>query len=107
DYAHRASCVVTGLAPASTALGLGVAAKTAGQAMISQRAGASRHRRGRRAHHGHCAPVPSPSKAANTTRQALTPRECADWVAGVGQALAELTTQLTRAKLASLRGRVH
>ena len=107
DYAHRASCVVTGLAPANTALGLGVAAKTAGQAIISRRAGASPHRPGRRGHYGRTAPAPSPGKAAKSTRQALTPRERADWAAGVGQALAELTTQLTRAKLASVRGRVH
>ena len=96
DYAHRVCCVLTGLAPATRTLGLSVAAKTAGQAMISPPAGASPHRPGRRGHRGHPAPAPSQSVIGGTTRQALTARELADWAAGVGRALAELATQLTR-----------
>jgi len=107
DYAYRAGCVVTGLAPASRALGLSVTAKTAGQAMISPRAGASRHRPARRSEHGHPAPGPSASKIGGTTRHALTAREFAGWAAGVGRALTELTAQLTRAKLTRSRNESH
>jgi geranylgeranyl reductase family protein len=107
DYAYRAGCVVTGLAPASRALGLSVAAKTAGQAMVSPRAGASRHRPSSRRQHGHPAPGPSPSKIGGTTRLALTPREFTGWAAGVGRALTELTIQLTRAKLTRSRNEGH
>ena len=106
NYAYRAACVVTGLAPASRALGLSAAAKTAGQAMISLQASASRHP-ARRSQHGRPAPGPSPSKIGGTTRHALTPREFADWAAGVGRALTELTTQLTRAKLTRSRNERH
>ncbi|HEX6451376.1 MAG TPA: geranylgeranyl reductase family protein [Trebonia sp.] len=92
DYAYRVGCVVTGLAPVSRTLGLSVPAKTLRQAMISLQADASRHRPGRRGQ-----PVPDLSRG--TIRHSLTPREFADWAAGVGRALTELTTQLTRAKL--------
>jgi hypothetical protein len=107
DYAYRAGCVVTGLAPATRALGLSVAAKTAWQAMLSQRDGTSRHRPSRRSQHGHPAPDPSRSKTGDTTRQALTPCEFADWAAGVGRALTELTTQLTYTKLSQSRNKGH
>ena len=96
DYAHRVCCVLTGLAPATRTLGLSVAAKTAGQAMISPPAGASPHRPGRRGHRGHAAADLSRSTIGGTTTGALTARELADWAAGVGRALAELATQLTR-----------
>jgi geranylgeranyl reductase family protein len=97
DYAYRAGCAVTGLAPASRALGLSVAARTAGQAMISPRTDASTHHPGRRSQHEHPAPGPSPRKIGRTTRRALTPREFTGWAAGVGRALTELIFQLTRA----------
>jgi hypothetical protein len=99
DYAHRVGCVVTGLAPAIRTLGLSVPAKTARQALTSRQADTSRHRPGRRSHRGHPAPDLSRSTIGGTTRHALTPRELADWAAGVGRAMSELTTQLTRAKL--------
>src|SRR5262249_782586 len=95
DYAYRAGCVATGLAPATTALGPGMAAKTARQAMASPRNAPPTPR-----------PAPSPSKTGGTGPHALPPREFADWAAGAGQALTELTTQLTRAKLVSVRGHV-
>ena len=106
DYAYRAGCVATGLAPATTALGPGMAAKTARQAMASPRNGAPRRHPARRGQPGHPTPDPSPSKTGGTGTHALTPREFADWAAGAGQALTELTTQLTRAKLVSVRGHV-
>jgi menaquinone-9 beta-reductase len=90
DYAYRIGCVLMGLAPATRTLGLSVATKTAGQAMISPWAGASRHRRGPR---GHPAPDLHRSMIGGTTRPALTPREFADWAAGVGRALTEVTIQ--------------
>ena len=97
DYAYHVGCVVTGLAPATRTLGLSLAAKTAGQAMISPRAGAPRHRPGRPALDL------SRSKIGRTAQPALSSREFADWAAGVGLALTELTTQLTRAKLTRSR----
>ena len=38
---------------------------------------------------------------SNTGRYSITPDEFTDWAAGTGRALAEFTTQLTRAKIAS------
>ena len=103
DYAYQASCAATGLAPATTALGLSVAAKTVWQAMISPGAGASRYRPGRRRQYRHPAPHPSGSTTGGTTTPALTPREFADWAAGVGRRLTELTTQMARTKLTRSR----
>jgi geranylgeranyl reductase family protein len=103
DYASRVGCVVIGLAPATTTLGLGVAAKTAQQAVISALAGTSTHRPGRRGQHGHPASDPSGRNLGGTTRRAASPREFADWAAGVGRALTELTTQ-SRSGQSHLKG---
>src|SRR5262249_61162496 len=102
--ASRAGCVPPGLAPATTALGPGMAAKTARQAMASPRNGAPRRHPARRGQPGHPTPDPSPSKTGGTGTHALTPREFADWAAGAGQALPGLTNHLTRAKVVSVRG---
>jgi hypothetical protein len=93
DYAYRIGCVLMGLAPATRTLGVSVATKTAGQAVISLRAGASRHRPGRRGPRGHPAPDLHRSMIGGTTSPALTPREFADWAAGVGRALTDVTIQ--------------
>jgi menaquinone-9 beta-reductase len=84
DYAYRVACVLTGLAPATSTLGLSVPAKTAAHAVTSLRAGPSRPRSGRRAHPGRPAPDP------------LTAREFAAWAAGAGRALTELTSARRR-----------
>jgi geranylgeranyl reductase family protein len=93
DYAYRVGCVVTGLAPATTTLGLSVATKTVRQAMISPRAGASTRRPRRSTQARRPAPDPSGSKIGGTNKRALTPRQFAEWAAGVGRVLTELTTQ--------------
>jgi len=106
-YAYRVGCVVTGLAPATTTLGLSMAAKTAGHARTSARAGTSRHRP------GHSRPSGRPSAAAprsttgGTAIPAATSREFADWAAGVRRALTDLIFQLTRAKLTRSRAEGH
>jgi geranylgeranyl reductase family protein len=99
DYAYRVGCVVTGLAPTARALSLSMAAKTVRQAITSPQVGASRYLLGRGWQSGRLAPGLSQAKTGGTTRQAVTPREFAGWAAGVGQALTELTTLLTRASL--------
>jgi len=93
DYAHRIACVLTGLAPATRTLGLSVVAKTAGQTMTSALPGPATRRPARRGQPGHPAPQPSPNTIAGTARHTLTSREFADWAAGVGRALTELTAQ--------------
>ena len=107
DYAYRIGCVVTGLVPATRTLGLSLAAKTAGQAMVSPRADASRYRPGRCGQRGRPAPDFSENKTSGTDTRALTPREFADWAAGVGRTLTELTIQLTHANLTSSRNDGH
>jgi menaquinone-9 beta-reductase len=95
DYAHRVGCVLTGLTPAVSTVGTGAAARIFGQALVSPRAGASWHRPGR-----HGPPVrPTPDGIGDTARYSVTPGEFMDWTAGTGRALAEFTTQLTRAKI--------
>jgi geranylgeranyl reductase family protein len=95
DYARRVGCVLTGLTPAVSKVGTGVAAKIFGQALFSPSAGGEKHRLGRRG--------PSvrltPDGIGNVARYSITPDEFMDWAAGTGWALAELTTQLTRAKI--------
>jgi hypothetical protein len=88
DYAYRVSCVLTGLTPAVSAVGTGTAARIFGQALVPWPAGASWRRQGRRG------PAVPPG---NTARH--PPDEFKDWAAGTGRALAEFTTQLTRAQL--------
>jgi geranylgeranyl reductase family protein len=95
DYAHRVGCVLTGLAPAVSTVGTGTAAKIFGQALVSPRAGASSHRPGRRGQSARLAP----DGTGNTARYSMAPDEFLDWAAGAGRALAEFTTQLTRAKI--------
>jgi geranylgeranyl reductase family protein len=91
DYADRIGCVLMGLGPPTKTLGLSVVAKTAGQSVTALRAGASRHRPGRRGPGGHPARDLHRSMIGGATGPALTPREFADWTAGVGRALTELT----------------
>ena len=107
DYAYRVGCVVSGLTPATKTLGLSVAAKTARQAILSARSGASKHHPGRPRPSGCPATAPSQSKIGHTAGPAATSRDFADWAAGVGRALTELTTQLTHAKLTRGRNKGH
>jgi len=95
DYAHRVGCVLTGLTPAVSAVGTGAAAKIFGQALVPSPAGASWHRLGRRGQTMHL----TPDGIGNTARYSMTPGEFKDWAAGTGRALAEFTTQLTRATI--------
>jgi geranylgeranyl reductase family protein len=96
DYAYRVGCVLSGLTPAASTLGTGAAARIFGQALVPSLAGASWHRPGRREH-----PVrPAPDEIGNTARYSMAPGEFRDWAAGTGWALAEFTTQLTRATIA-------
>jgi geranylgeranyl reductase family protein len=94
-YAYRVGCVLTGLTPAVNTVGTGTAAKIFGQALVSSSAGASWHRPGRRG--------PSvrltPEGIGHPASYSRTPGEFLDWAAGGGRALAEFTTQLTRAKI--------
>jgi menaquinone-9 beta-reductase len=77
DYAYRVGCVLTGLAPAIGTLGAGVAAKTVKQALLT--------------------PWPRSSRRHTVTgRDAVRARELAEWAAGTGRALGELTAQLIR-----------
>jgi len=98
DYADRIGCVLTGLTPAVGTLGLGVAAKTIEQAIVSARPGTPWRRPGRRSQ----SPRPAPDIAGRTVDatavNTATPHELIDWAAGVGRAMAELVTQLTHAK---------
>jgi geranylgeranyl reductase family protein len=93
DYAYRIGCVVTGLAPTTTTLGLSVATKTVLQAMGSPRARTATRRPEGATQAKHSAPTPTRSKIGGTTKRTLTPRQLANWAAGVGRALTELTTQ--------------
>jgi menaquinone-9 beta-reductase len=95
DYAYRAGCVLSGLTTADSTVDAGVAAKVFGQALVSSPAGASWHRLGRRG----LSVRRAPDGIGNTAGYSVTPREFMDWAAGTGLALAEFTTQLTRAKI--------
>jgi menaquinone-9 beta-reductase len=95
DYAHRVSCVLTGLPPAVSTVGTGAAARMFGQALVSAPTDTSWHRFGRRRHSVGVAP----DGTGDTGRYSVTPGEFTDWAAGAGLALAEFTTQLTRAKI--------
>jgi geranylgeranyl reductase family protein len=98
DYAYRASCVATGLAPSARMLTLSMASRTAWQAMASPRASGSRPRLGRGGP-GRLGQALAQARTGSTTGHGVVPRELAGWAGGVGQALAELTTQLARAGL--------
>jgi len=95
DYAHRVGCVLTGLTPAVSGVGTGTAARIFGQALVPWPAGASWRRPGRRGQSVHL----TPDGIGNTARSSMTPGEFKDWAAGTGWALAEFTTQLTRATI--------
>jgi geranylgeranyl reductase family protein len=95
DYAHRVGCVLSGLTPADSTLGTGGAARIFGQALVSSPGGASWHRLGRR---GQSVRL-TPDRTGDTARYSMSPHEFMDWTAGAGWALAEFTTQLTRAKI--------
>jgi flavin-dependent dehydrogenase len=95
DYAYRVGCVLSGLTPAVSTPGTGTAAKIFGQALVPSPASASWPRLGRR---GECV-RPTPEEIGNTARYSMTPGEFRAWVAGTGRALAEFTTQLTRATI--------
>ena len=99
DYAHHLGCVLTGLTPDVSAVGTGAAARIFGQALVSPLAGASWHRLSRR---WRSAP-PAPDRRGPGGGYPTAPGEFRDWAAGTGQALAEFTTQLTRAKIARSR----
>jgi len=95
DYAYRVGCVLSGLTPAASTVSTGTAARIFGQAVVSPPASGSWHRLGRRRQ-----PVPPASAAVgNAARYAMAPGEFVDWSAGTGRALAEFTTQLTRAAI--------
>lgn len=96
DYAYRASCVATGMAPTARMLTLSMVSRTARQATTSHHVGGSRHR----LFHGL-----SQAKAGGTTGHTVMPRELARWAGGVRRALAELATQLARAGLTRTRDR--
>ena len=91
DYAYRVGCVLSGLTPVDT-LGTGGAARIFGQALLSPPASAPWRRPGHPARR-------SPDGTGSTARSAMTPGEFTDWAAGTGRAIAEFTTQLTRAKI--------
>ena len=84
-YAYRVGCVLSGLDPAVT-VGAGAAAGIFGHAIASPSASAPWRLRRRQA------------------RSAMTRQESLEWAAGTGRALAEFTSQLTRAKITSRRG---
>ncbi|MDQ2814113.1 MAG: geranylgeranyl reductase family protein [Actinomycetota bacterium] len=94
-YAHRVSCVLTGLTPAVSTLGNGAAAGIFGQALLARPAGTSWHRLG---HRGPAARL-APDGTGDTARYSMPPGEFKDWAAGTGRALAEFTTQLARTKI--------
>jgi len=99
DYAHRVGCVLSGLTPADGTLGTGGAARIFGQALVCSPTGASWHRFGRRG-----PPVRlTPDGIGTSAGYSMTPHEFMDWAAGAGRALAEFTTQLTRAKITRSR----
>jgi hypothetical protein len=98
DYADRIGCVLTGLTPAVGTLGLGVAARTIEQAIVSARPGTPWGRPGRRSQSPRPAPDIAGRRIDATAANTATPHELIDWAAGVGRAMAELVTQLTHAK---------
>jgi geranylgeranyl reductase family protein len=95
DYAYRAGCVLSGLTSAASTPGPGTAARVFGQAIISPSAGTSWRRRGRS---GQSVPLAS-AGTGHAAGYSLAPGEFIDWSAGTGRALAEFTTQLTRAAI--------
>jgi len=97
DYAYRVGCVLTGLTPDVAPVGTGAAARIFGQALVAPLAGASWHRISRRGQPARLAPAGFGDAAGYP----VTPHEFANWAAGTGRALAEFTTQLTRAKITS------
>jgi hypothetical protein len=99
DYAHHVGCVLTGLTPDVSAVGNGEAARIFGQALVAPLAGASWHRLSSRRQSAR----PAPDGFGNVAGYSMTPSEFRDWAAGTGQALAEFTAQLARAKIAPNR----
>jgi menaquinone-9 beta-reductase len=99
DYAYRIGCVLTGLTPATSTLGLSVAARTVEQAILSARLCTSSRRRGRRSQSTRPVLDVSGGSTGATAVNSATAHELTDWAAGVGRALVELITQLTHAKI--------
>ncbi len=100
DYAHRVGCVLTGLTPAVSSLGTGAAARIFGQALVAAPDGASWHRLGRRGQPARRSP--------DGTTYSMSRAEFTDWATGTGRALAEFSTQLTRAAVTrGSRGQDH
>jgi len=95
DYAYRVGCVLSGLTPAVSTPGTGTAARIFGQALVPSPASASWPRLGRRGQ----SVRPTPDEIGNMARYSMTPGEFKAWAAGTGRALAEFTTQLTRATI--------
>jgi flavin-dependent dehydrogenase len=95
DYAYRVGCVLSGLTPAASTLSTGTAARIFGQAVVSPSASASWHRPGR----GRRPARLVSAGTGNAARYSMTPGEFRDWSADTGRALAEFTTQLTRATI--------
>jgi menaquinone-9 beta-reductase len=95
DYAYRVGCVLTGLTPDVAAVGTGAAARIFGQALVASLAGASWERISRRGQPAR----PSPDGFGDAAGYPVTRDEFVNWAAGTGRALAELTTQLTRASI--------
>jgi geranylgeranyl reductase family protein len=99
DYADRIGCVLTGLTPATSTLGLSVPVKTAGQAIASARPGTSWRRRDGRSQPGHRAIGISRRRIGAAAGNTATARELIGWALGVWRALADLITQLADAKI--------
>jgi menaquinone-9 beta-reductase len=97
DYAYRVGCVLTGLTPDVAPVGTGAAARIFGQALVAPLVGASWQRISRRGQPARLAP----DGFGDAARYPVTPDEFMSWAAGTGRALAEFTTQLTRAKITS------
>ena len=98
DYANRIGCVLTGLTPVTSTLGLSVVARTAEQAIVSARPGTAWRRFGRRS--GSTGPALYISRRSiGATATSASTAQLVDWAAGAGRALAELTTQVIYAKV--------
>ena len=98
DYANRIGCVLTGLTPVTSTLGLSVVAGTAEQAIVSARPGTAWRRFGRRS--GSTGPALYISRRSiSATATSASTAQLVDWAAGAGRALAELTTQVIYAKV--------
>jgi menaquinone-9 beta-reductase len=97
DYAYRVGCVLTGLSPAISTLGAGVVAKTVEQALLTAWQRGS-WRRAERRRGGLPGPPAGRAGDAVSVREAVGAGELVEWAAGAGRALAELITELARAR---------